>query len=175
MEGVFMSATVYIVAAIAEDNEIGCKNQLLWHIPEDLKRFRSLTEEHPVIMGRKTFESLGSKPLPNRPNIIITSKPEKYQKDGILVASSLEQALKMAKKIDREEVFIIGGAQIYKEAMEHADILLITHVYKKFKEADCHFPKISSRKWKKVKQDEKKVSKSGIEFSYTEYEKIIKE
>lgn len=167
-----MAATVYIIAAVAENLAIGKKNGLLCSVPEDLRRFRTLTEDRPIIMGRKTFESLGSKPLPNRVNIVITSKPDKVDRKGVVVASSLEAALKIAKKIDREMVFVIGGGQIYKEAMEVADVLLITHIHKEFKDADTFFPKISSRKWKKTKEEETKESKSGVSFNYCEYTKI---
>lgn len=167
-----MAATVYIIAAVDEELAIGKKNSLLCSLPEDLKRFRTLTEDRPVIMGRKTFESIGSKPLPGRQNIVITSHPEKYERKGVIVASSLKAALKIAKKIDREMVFIIGGSQVYKEAMDEADTLLITHIHKSFKDADSFFPKISSRKWKKTKEDDEMTSRSGIKFNYCEYQKI---
>lgn len=169
--GVFVPATIYILAAIDENNAIGHKNKLLCSIPEDLARFRTLTDDRPVIMGRKTYESLGCKPLPHRMNIVITSTPEKYERKGVIFATNLTQALKMAKKIDREMVFIIGGGEIYKQAMEEADVLLITHIKEKFKEADCYFPKISSRKWKKTKEEEIKESKNGIKYQQIQYEK----
>lgn len=170
-----MAATVYIIAAIDENNALGNKNKLLCSIPEDLSRFRTITEERPIIMGRKTYESLGSNPLPNRMNIVISKNPEKYDKKGIIVVGSFEQALKMAKKIDREQVFVIGGAEIYKQAMEVADALIITHILQKFKNADCYFPKISSKKWKKTLEEPIKESRNGIKFQYIQYEKIEKE
>lgn len=167
-----MAASVYIIAAIDENNAIGIANKLPWHLPEDLKRFKDLTEDSPIIMGRKTYDSLGSKPLPNRPNIVITNNPEKLNSKGIIIASSLKQALKIAKKITRDQIFIIGGAQIFKEGIAEADGMYITLVKGKFKDTDCFFPKISAKYWKKISEGPEKESKGGIKFQYIEYERI---
>ncbi len=129
--------TISIIAAIGKNRELGKNNRLLWHIPEDLARFKKLTLGHPVIMGRKTFESI-SKPLPQRTNIIVT-RDRKYQKIGCLIANSLEQALELAKQKERQEIFIIGGGQIYAAALKYASRLYLTIVEGKY-EADTYFP-----------------------------------
>ncbi|MGY8910295.1 MAG: dihydrofolate reductase, partial [Flavobacteriales bacterium] len=131
---------ITIIAAIAKNNALGKNNDLIWHLPADLKRFKKITTGHYIIMGRNTFESIG-KPLPNRTTIIIT-RNKNYFKDGCLIAHSLEQALEMAK--EEEQVFVIGGAQIYNYAMEHnlVDTLDITLVHHEF-DADVYFPKIA--------------------------------
>ena len=121
---------IKIIAAIGNNRELGKDNALLWHIPADLKRFKKVTTGRTIIMGRNTFESIG-RPLPNRKSVII-SRNTSYQKDGCEVAHSLEEAIKWVK--DQQEVFIIGGAQIYKEAMEKksVDVLDITQVHENF-------------------------------------------
>jgi len=106
---------ITIIAAIAKNNALGKDNDLIWHLPEDLKRFKKITSGHHILMGRNTFESIG-KPLPNRTTIIITRNKE-YFKEGCLVAHGLEEAIEMAK--EDEKIFIIGGAQIYKYAIEN--------------------------------------------------------
>ena len=108
---------ITLIAAAAENNALGKDNDLLWHLPEDFKRFKQITSGHYIIMGRKTFESF-PKPLPNRTHIIITRQKE-YLADGCLVVHSLEEALEISPQ--NEEVFIIGGAQIYKQALPFAD------------------------------------------------------
>jgi dihydrofolate reductase len=117
---------ITIIAAIAKNNALGKDNDLIWHLPEDLKRFKKLTSGHHILMGRNTFESIG-KPLPNRTSVIIT-RNKHYYKDGCLIAHSLEEALELASK--DEEIFIIGGAQIYDYALQKdvADALEITLV-----------------------------------------------
>lgn len=130
---------ISIIAAIGKNRELGYKNQLLWHIPEDLKRFRKLTEGHVVVMGRKTYESIG-KPLPNRTNIIISRSLENMGSKDVVVVSSLEEALSRAKALEkRGEVFIIGGGQVYSQALRYADWLYLTKVNKEAK-ADTYFP-----------------------------------
>ena len=106
-----------MIAAAAENNALGKDNDLVWHLPDDFKRFKNLTSGHPIIMGRKTFESF-PKPLPNRLHIIITRQKE-YQFDGCLVASNLEKALSLIPK--NQDVFIIGGGEIYKQALPFTD------------------------------------------------------
>ena len=133
---------VSIIVAIAQNGTIGDKNSLLWHIKEDMRFFRTTTSGHAVIMGRKTFESLGSKPLPKRTNIVITRSDIAF--DGALTAHSLEEAIKMAE--GDEEVFIIGGAQIYKIALDVADRIYITRVERDY-EGDTSFPEIDYSQW----------------------------
>lgn len=126
-----------IVVAMGEKNEIGFENQLLWHLPKDLKHFKDITSGHPVIMGRKTYESIG-KALPNRTNIVVSRKKDWFE-EGILIVGSLKEAIKFAKKID-EEVFIIGGGNIYEQTMDIVDKLEVTLV-KADLQADTFFPK----------------------------------
>ena len=134
---------VNIIVAIAQNGTIGDKNSLLWHIKEDMRFFRTTTSGHAVIMGRKTFESLGSKPLPKRSNIVITRSDTKFE--GALTAHSLEEAIAMAEGDD--EIFIMGGAQIYAIAMDVADRMYITHVERDY-EGDTSYPEIDFTKWK---------------------------
>lgn len=128
------------IAAIGENRELGKDNQLLWRIPEDLKRFRELTAGHPIIMGRKTYESIG-RPLPQRTNIIITRNQD-FKAEGCIVIGSVEEAIAKAKEVDQQEIFIIGGGEIYKQAMPLIDKLYLT-VVKGNKEADVFFPDYS--------------------------------
>jgi len=134
---------ITIIAAIANNRALGMNNKLIWHLPEDLKRFKSVTRGHHVIMGRKTFESLG-KPLPNRTSIIIT-RNKNYNAQACLVVNSLEEALEKAK--EDKNPFILGGSEIYKLAMPIADKLDLTLVHHEF-EADAFFPEIDSSNWK---------------------------
>ena len=136
---------VSIIVAIAQNGTIGDKNALLWHIKEDMRFFRTTTSGHPVIMGRKTFESLGSKPLPKRTNIVITRADREFA--GALTAHSLEEAIRMAG--EDQEIFIMGGAQIYREALSVVDRMYITHVECDY-EGDTSFPEVDYSQWKLV-------------------------
>jgi len=158
---------ITLIAAIAKNNELGKDNDLIWHLPADLKRFKKVTTGHHIIMGRKTFESIG-KALPNRTTVIITRKND-YFIDGCLTASSIEDALEIAKSDD--EIFIIGGAQIYKQAIENnlVDKLDITHVHQEF-EADVFFPEIDKTIWKEVaREDFKADEKNKHDYSFVSY------
>src|SRR3989344_3312270 len=118
---------VAAVVAIGRNRELGKNDKLLWHIPDDLKRFKALTLGHPVIMGRKTFESIVEYvggPLPERTNIVVT-RDSAWSYEGVIVARSLEEALEKAKKLDSEEVHIGGGAQIYEQALPYIDRLYL--------------------------------------------------
>ena len=139
---------ISIIVAIAENGVIGDKNALLWNIKEDMRRFRTTTTGHPVIMGRKTFESLGSKPLPKRKNIVITRSDVEFE--GAFVAHSLEEAIAMAE--GDEEIFIMGGAQIYAQSLDIADRMYITRVERDY-EGDTSFPEIDYSKWTLVKEE----------------------
>lgn len=158
-----------IVVAMGEKNEIGFENQLLWHLPKDLKHFKDITSGHPIIMGRKTYESIG-KPLPNRTNIVVSRKKDWFE-EGILIVGSIKEALKFAKKID-EEVFIIGGGNIYEQTMDVVDKLEVTLV-KADLEADTYFPKIDAKVWKKVSEIyHEKDEKNQYDFYFQTYEKV---
>ena len=159
---------ISIIVAVAANNVIGGENKLLWHIKEDLQRFKSLTSGHAVIMGRKTWESLG-RPLPNRTNIVITRNSD-YKPEGALVASSLEAALELAEQDD--EKFIIGGGEIYRQAMAIADKLYITHVECSY-EGDTTFSEISAEQWRVVEEVRfERGEKYEYPFRFTDYERI---
>jgi len=158
-----------IVVAMGEKNEIGFENQLLWHLPKDLKHFKEITSGHPVIMGRKTYESIG-KPLPNRTNIVVSRKTDWFE-EGILIVGSIKEAVKFAKKID-EEVFIIGGGKIYEQTMDIVDKLEVTLV-KADLEADTFFPKIDPMIWKKTDEIcHEKDEKNQYDFCFQTFERI---
>lgn len=161
---------VTIIAAIAKNNALGLNNDLIWHLPADLKRFKKVTTGHHILMGRNTFESIG-RPLPNRTTIIITRNKE-YVKEGCLIAHSLEQALEMAK--EDEHIYIIGGAQVYKYAIENdfADALDITLVHHEF-EADVFFPEIDDAVWERVEREDFIADeKNKFDYSFLRYKKI---
>ncbi|MBQ8205061.1 MAG: dihydrofolate reductase [Alistipes sp.] len=139
---------ISIIVAIAQNGIIGDKNSLLWHIKEDMRFFRTTTSGHAVIMGRKTFESLGSKPLPKRKNIVITRSDLTFE--GALTAHSLDEAIAMAE--GDEETFIIGGAQIYRAALAVADRMYITRVEHDY-QGDTSFPEVDYSQWRLVSEE----------------------
>ncbi|WP_298116026.1 dihydrofolate reductase [Flavobacterium sp.] len=156
---------IILIAAVAENNALGKDNQLVWHLPNDFKRFKTLTSGHYIIMGRKTFESF-PKPLPNRTHIIIT-RQKNYKYEGCIIASSLEKAIEMAPK--NEDVFVIGGGEIYKQSIEIADKIEVTKVHATF-EADTYFPEIDLDKWKLVLEEHhKKDDKHNFDFTFQTY------
>ncbi len=161
---------VSIVVAIGKNREIGKGNTLLWHIPEDLKRFKALTLGHPCIMGRKTFESIVAmikKPLPGRTNVVIT-RDTSWKYDGVVSAHSVEDAIKKAKALDPEEVFIIGGAQIYESALPYTDRLYLT-IIDDTKEADTYFPPYEHLFTKKLSEEIREHN--GLKYIWVNLEK----
>ena len=159
---------ITIIAAIGKNNELGKDNQLLWHLPEDLKYFKKMTLEHPIIMGRKTYESIG-KPLPNRTNIVVSRK-ENWFEEGILIVPSIKDAIKHAKKIN-EQIFIIGGGNIYEQTIDLADCLKITQVDFQT-EANAFFPKIDENIWQKTNEiHHSKDEKHAYDFSFQTWER----
>lgn len=161
-----MKPTINIIVAKAENNVIGNKNQLIWHLPNDLKRFKQLTTGHPIIMGRKTFESIG-KPLPNRTNIVITRNTV-WTAEGIVTVHSLEDAIQLASRAD-SEIFIIGGGNIYEQALDLADKLEVTEVHQDF-EGDAHFPEIDLNQWQETFREKHPADeKHSIEYSFVTY------
>tara|TARA_B110000444_G_scaffold259143_1_gene301948 strand:- start:4239 stop:4778 length:540 start_codon:yes stop_codon:yes gene_type:complete len=158
---------VTIIAAAAENDALGKENKLIWHIPEDLQRFKKLTSGHAIIMGRKTFESM-PKALPNRRNIIVT-RNKKYVANGAEVSSSIEDALSLVK--DDKQPFIIGGGEIYRQSMALADRIELTRVHEKF-DADTFFPNIPKTTWKLLSEINKSTSEiHKISFSYLTYKR----
>lgn len=136
-----------IIVAIGKNNEIGKDNDLLWRLPADLKRFKSITTGHAIVMGRKTFESLPKGALPNRTNVVL-SRNTSFHPENTLVYSSLDAALIHLR--DEEEVFIIGGAELYRQTLPIADKLYLTKVHATFAEADTFFPQIDYSEWKQT-------------------------
>ena len=161
---------ISLIAAIGKNNELGKNNTLVWNMPTDLKYFREKTSGHPVIMGRKTFESIG-RPMPNRRNIIIT-RDSNYKKDGIEVAHSLEEALSLVP-YKNEEIFIIGGEEIFKRSMAIADRLYITHIDAEDKEANVYFPEIIPVVWNEISREEhKKDAENPFDYRFSIYERL---
>lgn len=139
---------ITMIAAVAENNALGKNNELLWHLPDDFKRFKQVTSGHYIIMGRKTFESF-PKPLPNRTHIVITRQKD-YHPEGCIVVNTIEKALEISQK--EAEVFIIGGGEIYNLALPFADKLDLTRVHDTF-EADAFFPEFDADQWQLISEE----------------------
>ena len=155
---------IILIAAAAENNAIGKDNDLIWHLPDDFKRFKKLTSGHPIIMGRKTFESLPGLLL-NRTHIAITRKKD-YFPEGCLIAHSLEKAIELAKKETNGDIYVIGGGEIYKKSLEHADKIELTRVHSSFK-ADTFFPEFDSKNWQLANEEyHPKDDKHNYDFTY---------
>ena len=162
---------ISIIAAVASNGVIGGSNRLLWHISEDLKRFKAITSGHPVVMGRKTFESLG-RPLPNRTNVVIT-RNSAYSAEGVRVVASLEEAIALFS--GDEEVFVIGGGEIYTQALPIADKLYLTIVEYPYK-GDTMFPEWDKSQWRLT--EEVRIPRGETfeyPFTYLTYERVVAE
>jgi dihydrofolate reductase len=165
--------TISIIAAVAENNAIGKDNKLLWHLKEDLQRFKKLTSGHIIIVGENTYNSLPIKPLPNRTNIVITDN-EDFKPTGCYVAHSIKEAIFEANKWQEidflpNEIFIIGGAMIYEEFMKYAHMLYITKIHKEF-EADRFFPKIDEQ-WTLISEDLHHSDEENFDYTFQIYKK----
>jgi dihydrofolate reductase len=161
---------ISIISAIGKNNEIGKKNELLWVLPADMKHFKETTLGHTVIMGQKTFESIG-RPLPNRRNIILTLD-KNFKKEGIDIVHSLEELDILLQKTSKkdEENFVIGGGMIYKLMLEKADKLYITHVDASFPDADAFFPEIIPIVFLETSREEhKKDDKNPYNYAFVTY------
>jgi dihydrofolate reductase len=154
--------SISIAVAVGENFAIGKNNQLLWHMPADLKFFKQTTTGHTVIMGRKTFDSVG-RPLPNRRNIVIT-RDTQLKIDGVEVVNSLPEALEITKE-EEKPVFIVGGAEIYKQALPLTNTLYLTTIHHHF-EADTFFPTINRSEWKVVKSERHAADEKNL-YDYT--------
>lgn len=163
-----LTPSLILIAAVARNGAIGKDNQLLWHLPEDMKFFRETTRGATVMMGRKTWESLPERfrPLPGRRNIVITRQPD-FVAVGAEIASSLDQALQLA---GAGRTFVIGGADIYAQAMPRADEVIVTEV-DVAPEADAFFPPIDAADWQ-VCQREEGVSANGLGYAFVTYRRI---
>jgi dihydrofolate reductase len=159
--------SVYLVAAVAENGVIGAAGKLPWHLPEDMKHFKQATVGHPVIMGRKTWESIG-KPLPDRSNIVV-SRRAGFRAPGARVAPSLEDALAMCPA--DQPAFVIGGNELYRAALPYAAGLVLTQIHRTY-EGDAHFPEINWADWKETRR-EPRVSKNGTPFDFVWYERAV--
>jgi len=156
-----------ILVAFDENRVIGKNNTLIWHLPADLKRFKALTTGHVIIMGRKTFESIG-KPLPNRTTIVISRQTD-LKIEGVIITHSVEEAILKAKSVTREDIFIVGGAEIYALSLPLADQILVTQLHDIF-EGDAFFPEIPLDTWV-VSERERGVTdeKNAYQYSYLTY------
>jgi dihydrofolate reductase len=158
---------ISLIAAMGKNRVIGKDNKLLWKLPKDMKRFRTLTSKKPIIMGRKTYESIG-RPLPNRTNIIIT-RDKNYKVQGCVVVHTIDESLDSAK--DSDEVMIIGGCQIYKEFLPKANKMYLTYVDGEF-EADAYFPEFNEDEWKVIlKENHKKDEYHNFDFTFVNLER----
>lgn len=157
---------ISLISALGNKRAIGKNNALLWDIPEDMKRFRELTKGKPIIMGKKTFESIG-KPLPNRKNIILAFKKD-FDAPGCYIATTPDEALRLAE--GSEEVMVIGGAMVYTLFLPMAKKMYLTLVHENF-DADAFFPEYDEKDWNIVKKQEGCDQKSGLKFTFIDYEK----
>jgi dihydrofolate reductase len=153
-----------LIVAYDRTRGIGINNTLPWHLPEDLAYFKCVTSGHPIIMGRKTFDSIG-RPLPNRRNIVITRNAE-WAQPGVEMAASLEEAVRLGG----DDAFIIGGAEIFVQALPLAQRLLVTEVHGDF-HCDTFFPAIDAAQWKETTRQPQHSEKSGIDFAFVAYER----
>jgi dihydrofolate reductase len=158
-----------IMAAKASNNAIGKDNNLIWHLPADLKFFKQTTKGHTLIMGRKTFESLGN-PLSQRDSWIVT-RNKNYQCEGATVFHSLTNAIEAGEKKGLETVFLLGGGEIYRQSMDIADKMIITEVHHEF-EGDTYFPEIDLKIWQEVSREEHKADeKNKYDYAFVHYER----
>lgn len=144
---------IAMIAAVAENGVIGKDNDLVWSLPDDMKYFMNTTKNHFILLGRKNYESLPPKfrPLPNRTNVVITRQPA-FQLDNAFVVHSLDDAIALCKKENQERIFVIGGGQIYKQALPKTDTLYITEIHQAF-EGDTYFPEYDKNEWNEVSRE----------------------
>jgi dihydrofolate reductase len=163
---------VSIIVAVAENGVIGSDGKLPWHLSDDLRRFREFTVGHTIVMGRRTWESIG-RPLPGRRTIVVSRQPGYgVDADGVTVATSLDEALQIAEAAGDSEVFIVGGAELYREAIPHADRLHITRVHTKV-DGDTLFPPYDASCWRCVANEEHAAGpQNDFPFSFETYERI---
>ena len=160
--------TLSIIVALSENNVVGINNQMPWHLSADLKRVKALTMGHHLIMGRKTYESIG-KPLPGRTNVIIT-RNKNFQSEGCVIVSSLKEALEKAKA--DTEVFIFGGGEIFREAMPTVKKIYMTRIHHHF-EGDTHFPELNPNEWKEIaRHDFNADEKNNYNYSFIDLERV---
>lgn len=161
-----------LIVAVAEDGAMGKDNQLPWHLPADLKFFKRTTMGKPVVMGRRTWESLG-KPLPGRLNIVISTSMEGELPDGVLLYDNPEDALERVQQEDVEEAFVIGGSKIFADTLSRIDRMYITRIHTTVPDADTWFPHVDHGQWKVVWEERHEVDeKHAYPFTFQQWERI---
>jgi dihydrofolate reductase len=156
---------ISLIVAASENNAIGKNNQLLWHLPKDMKYFKNTTWAMPVVMGRKTFESMGSKPLQGRKNIVITRQPG-WKAEGVSVVNSVDAAVALAEELDYKEIFIIGGGEIFMIAFDKAQKIYMTRVHTEL-DGDVFFPVIEKKEWRLISSvDNSEDEKHAYPFTF---------
>lgn len=168
---------ISLIAAIAQNYVIGRNNDLPWHLPDDFQFFKTKTSAHPIIMGRKSLESLG-KPLPKRTNIVITRDPSRiassFTEKGVVVTGTLEEALQAARRVEEHEIFIIGGAEIYKLALPIATTLYLTEIQQQY-EGDAYFPAFDRSEWQETaRRHHPADERHSAAFDFVTYERLPK-
>lgn len=160
---------ISLIAAIAQNHVIGLKNKLPWHLPDDFAFFKRKTSHHPIIMGRKSLESLG-KPLPNRTNIVITRNAD-LKAAGVTIVHTLEAAIDTAQTINQEEIYVIGGAQVYAIALPVATTLYLTEIHRAY-DGDAYFPDFDRSEWQEVSRVPHAADdRHEVGFDFVEYER----
>lgn len=162
---------IAMIAAIGRGRELGRGGDLIWSLPGDLPRFKRITTGHTVVMGRKTWESLPFRPLKGRRNIVVTANPD-YDAPGAEKAASVREVLEMAGKMPDEEIFIIGGASLYREFLPYADILMLTEIDAVAADADTFFPEFQREDWSDVSdasEENVRFTPEGVRFEYHTY------
>lgn len=162
-----------ILVAMAKNRVIGRNNALPWQLPPDLKRFKQLTMGHHIVMGRKTYESIG-RPLPGRTSVIVTRQPD-YQVPGAIVAGSIAEALKVCsegKEMD-QEIFVIGGAEIYQQALGSCQRMYVTEIQQEF-EGDALFPEFNQQEWREISREKHRLAEDdGLEYHFVVLDRKI--
>lgn len=159
------------IAAASENRVIGMNNRMPWHMPADLKHFKDVTTGSPVLMGRKTYESIG-KPLPNRTNIIMTRDANYPAPEDCIVVTNIETALSMANELSKDEIFIIGGAAIYQQLLPKVQRIYLTEIHHQF-EGDAFFPELSKSEWKEISRERHHADdKNKYDYSFVVLERV---
>lgn len=158
------------IAAAAENRVIGKDNKMPWHMPADLKHFKTLTSGHPVLMGRKTYESIG-KPLPNRTNIIMT-RDMNYSAPDCIIVNTVEAAVSMADELEMDEIFVIGGAEVYRQLLSQIQRIYLTEIHHQF-EGDAYFPELNPDEWKEVSRERHAADENNkYDYSFVVLERV---
>ena len=159
---------ISLIVAIAQNGAIGNNQELLCHLPNDLKRFKAITLGHTIVMGRRTYDSLPKGALPGRTNVVVTRRPDATWENTI-VAHSIDEAL---VNNENSELFIIGGATLYEQTLQRADRLYITHIHHTFEQADTFFPAINYDEWREIEREEHKADeRHPYDYSFVTYER----